>query len=73
MVVDKRKLGLKEDGFAETLNLRITLSDAALVDGKSILPGYHMNKKSWISIVLDGRVATKKIFNLMRNSYILAK
>lgn len=73
MVVDKRKLGLKEDGFAETLNLRITPSDAALVDGKTILPGYHMNKKSWVSIVLDGRVATKKIFNLMRNSYILAK
>lgn len=36
-----------------------------------ILPGYHMNKSSWISILLDGTVNIEQIFTLLDMSYEL--
>lgn len=38
---------------------------------ESILPGYHMNKKHWNTIILDGRVPQKIIFQLIDDSYSL--
>ncbi|MBH9988732.1 MmcQ/YjbR family DNA-binding protein [Bartonella sp. W8098] len=35
------------------------------------LPAYHMNKDSWISIVLDGTVSMKEICDLIDQSYFL--
>ena len=35
-------------------------------------PGYHMNKKSWITIKLDESVETTTIFDLIDNSYNLS-
>lgn len=43
-----------------------------IIDGKKIFPGYHMNKKSWITINLDNSVDTKTICNLIDNSYNLS-
>ena len=35
------------------------------------LPAYHMNKDSWITIVLDGTVPMKEICDLIDQSYFL--
>ncbi|MFZ0491036.1 MAG: MmcQ/YjbR family DNA-binding protein [Salegentibacter sp.] len=37
----------------------------------SILPGYHMNKKHWNTLVLDGRLDWKLVFELTDHSYEL--
>jgi len=38
---------------------------------ESILPGYHMNKKHWNSIIVDGSIHSNKIKNLIDNSFTL--
>ena len=39
---------------------------------KHIYPGYHMNKKSWITIVLDGSLNNKEVFSFIDQSYHLS-
>ena len=38
---------------------------------ESIQPGYHMNKKHWNTIILDGTVPAKKILEWIDDSYNL--
>ena len=45
----------------------------AAIDGKHILPAYHMNKKSWLTAVLDDDADVKKICEMLCQSYELAK
>ena len=37
----------------------------------SILPGYHMNKKHWNTLVLDGDIPTRLFLELLDHSYDL--
>lgn len=37
----------------------------------SILPGYHMNKKHWNTVVIDGAVSQKLLKELIDHSYDL--
>ena len=52
-------------------NLMIMLSGET-IDKIKVFPGYHMNKKSWITIKLDNSMETNTIFKLIDNSYNLA-
>lgn len=36
---------------------------------ESVLPGYHMNKKYWNTVVLDGRIPTKEVYAMIDHSY----
>jgi predicted DNA-binding protein (MmcQ/YjbR family) len=38
---------------------------------EAVQPGYHMNKKYWNTIVIDGSVSAKKIFDWIDDSYSL--
>ena len=38
---------------------------------ESVQPGYHMNKKQWNTIILDGTVPAKKILEWIDDSYNL--
>ena len=44
-----------------------------LIDNKKIYPGYHMNKKSWITIILDGNNDFERIIELIDYSYLLSE
>ena len=44
-----------------------------IIDNKNIFPAYHMNKKHWISIVLDKNIKFKAIKELIDISYSLVK
>jgi predicted DNA-binding protein (MmcQ/YjbR family) len=35
----------------------------------SILPGYHMNKKHWNTIIIDGSLTSKQIKEMILDSY----
>ncbi len=38
-----------------------------------VLPGYHMNKKHWNTIVVDGTANTKQLIEWIDDSYDLVK
>jgi len=37
----------------------------------SIIPGYHMNKTHWNTVLMDGTVSDKLIYELVEHSYNL--
>ena len=39
----------------------------------TILPGYHMNKKHWNTIVIDGRLSWSRIKEMIEDSYGLVR
>ena len=44
-----------------------------IIDNKNIFPAYHVNKKHWISIVLDKNIKLETIKELIDISYSLVK
>lgn len=38
---------------------------------ESVMPGYHLNKKHWNTIVLSGQLSRQEIDDLIRHSYDL--
>ncbi len=38
---------------------------------ESVMPGYHLNKKHWNTIVLSGQLPWSEIQDLIRHSYLL--
>jgi predicted DNA-binding protein (MmcQ/YjbR family) len=39
----------------------------------SVTPGYHMNKKYWNTVLLDGSVPVQELFSWIDHSYNLVK
>jgi predicted DNA-binding protein (MmcQ/YjbR family) len=37
----------------------------------SVIPGYHMNKKHWNTVLVDGTIPDKEIFSWIDDSYNL--
>ncbi len=74
MVISKRKLNINSDEKVEVLNVKLDPNDIALlIDHKGYFPAYHMNKKHWCTIVLDGTVDTDEICFRIEQSYNLVK
>lgn len=40
---------------------------------ESVMPGYHLNKKHWNTIVLTGQLPWDEVTDLIRHSYDLVK
>ena len=38
---------------------------------ESVLPGYHMNKKHWNTVIVDGRLSKKQLCKMLDDSYKL--
>lgn len=74
MTIDRKKLGLKESGTTEILTIRMYPDElSALVDGEMYFAGYHMNKKHWLTVLLDGSLSERELFERIEFSYGLAK
>ena len=69
--VSKDKLDLKyKQEIIEVINLKLnedTIKELIKIDG--FYKAYHMNKKSWISIILDNTVDNEIIYSLIDQSY----
>ena len=37
----------------------------------AIIPGYHMNKRHWNTVILDGSISDEEIFSMIDDSYDL--
>ena len=73
LVISKRKLGLNSDEIIDVLDLKANpLEIAGMVDGQKYFPGYHMNKKHWYTICLDGSVPLEEILQRIDTSYKLS-
>ena len=74
LTISKRKIGLDSDEAVEIINLHNSSEEIEkLIDNKRYFPAYHMNKKHWCTICLDGTVELKEIYKLINISYELAK
>lgn len=74
LTVPRRKLGVESDEMVEIIDLRsLPESLERLVDNKRYYPGWHMNKKHWFTIILDGSVCIDEICRRIDESYLLAK
>ncbi|MDE7373128.1 MAG: MmcQ/YjbR family DNA-binding protein, partial [Clostridia bacterium] len=60
--------------LVSVIDLRLDLAnDTKLIDGERYFAGYHMNKRTWFTMCLDGSVPLDRICALIDKSYILAK
>lgn len=74
MNISKKKLGLDSNELVEVVDLRFDVDELPnKVDGVRYFRGYHMNKKHWITILLDGSVAIDEILDYVDKSYALAR
>ena len=55
------------------MNLKCDPDEAAILRDifPAVIPGYHMNKSSWNSIILDDSIPKGEIERMMDNSYLL--
>lgn len=74
ITISKRKLGLDSDEIVEAMDLRLKPEQMAdTIDNEKYFPGWHMNKKSWYTVILDGSIPTDEICRRIDESYGLAK
>lgn len=74
LTVSLRKLGLKSDEVAEIIDLRLPPEQMeSLVDGKRYFGGWHMNKKHWYTMILDGSIPFDELCERIDESWILAR
>ncbi len=70
MDVPREKLGLPGTDVVDILDVKCEPMFADLLrQSPGFFPGYHMNKKTWISILLDGTVSDERIFDLLDASF----
>ncbi|MDE6598014.1 MAG: MmcQ/YjbR family DNA-binding protein [Clostridia bacterium] len=73
LTVAGNKLGFASLEKVEVLDLR---ADPEIiqktVDNKKFFNGYHMNKKHWITVCLDGTVEIETIYKMIDDSYSIA-
>ncbi len=64
---------ISTDEFPLRMNLKFDPEDAVDAREKyeAVIPGYHMNKKHWNTIILDGSVPEKVILKWIDDSYEL--
>ena len=72
MNIDKSKIIPEESGEIEVLNVKLDDDVQKYLKINGIYPSYHMSKKSWVSIILDGTLSDKDIMNLIDISYNLS-
>lgn len=74
MSVSYKTLGLEKSGKIDVLNVKLNPDLIEnLIDKKHFFPAYHMNKKYWISIVLDSDVDLNLVKSLIDESFRLVE
>lgn len=69
MNIDYKKF-YKKDGKVDIMNIKLNPSKIDnLINEDGFFRAFHMNKKSWVSIILDDTVKDEKIMKLIDESY----
>ena len=73
MPVIASKIGLESNEEIEIIDIRYQKDKTEeIIDNVNIFPAWHMNKKSWITIKLNGNIENEIIYSLIDNSYELS-
>lgn len=72
MDIDYSKIDKNKNGLIYILNIKSNNVDE-LLPNRGFYPSYHMNKKNWITIVLDNNIDVNYIKSLIDISYELVK
>jgi len=56
-----------------SINLKVDPEEGIELREKydAVKPGYHMNKKHWITVSMDGSIPDKQVYQWIENSYQL--
>ena len=74
MTIKKRKLGIESDDLIDVVNLKCApeiMDDLWHENG--IFPAYHMSKKHWLTLALDGSCDDETLKWVTKISYDLTK
>lgn len=72
MKIPSEKLGILPSRDVSVINLHVDSGELeSLVKRDGIFPAYHMSKKHWVTVLLDGSVKTDDIFTMIDKSYEL--
>lgn len=70
MDTPRRVLQLPGEGCVDILDVKCDPKLlGSLLDGQRYLPGYHMNKEHWVTLLLDGSLALQELSPLIDMSY----
>ena len=70
MTIPYKSLGLVAKGTLDVVNIKLPPAKVLnLIDRVHFYPAYHMNKKHWITIVLDKEVDEPLVQQLLEESY----
>ena len=74
MDVPRNKVGLDGEDIIDILDIKCEPEMViALSSQKGFFRAYHMNKKHWITIILNGTIMDDEIYNLLDISYEMTK
>lgn len=74
LTVKGNKLGLDTDKRVEIIDLRMDAANREhVLSREGYYPGWHMNKKSWYTLVLDDCIADEELQLRITESYELAQ
>lgn len=74
MPVERKHLGIGGDEIVEVMNVKCDpVLSASVRREAGYFPAYHMNKDSWLTILLDGTVPTEEIESMIDFSFNLTR
>lgn len=70
MDIEKSRLGLEDEGKIDIIDLKCDpILIGSLLHNEGYLPAYHMSKKNWITVLLEGSVSENELKDLICLSY----
>ena len=74
LTVPYKKFGIEREGTVEVIDMRMDPDELErTVDNKKYFRGWHMNKKHWVTMLLDGSAPLEEIIQRLNESYNSAK
>jgi len=72
LTVHRDRLGLPGEGTVDVVDVKCDpMLSGSYLSQPGILPGYHMNKLHWLSLLLDGSASDEDIRALLDTSFAM--
>lgn len=70
LTVPYSKFGIEREGTVEVIDMRMDPDELErTVDNRTYFRGWHMNKKRWVTMLLDGSAPLEEIIQRLNESY----
>ena len=72
MEVGREKIGLSGEGTAQLMNVKCgPLLGGSFIGLPGVVPAWHMNKKNWLGVLLDGTASEETVKKMLEISFDL--